>query len=81
VAKDFEARVEPPHGWTTNTVDAAGRRNVLLDLLRAAMPAADAAREAGVSPATAYRWRAEMIDQGLLGKPPARDKRQGNKRR
>jgi AAA domain/Helix-turn-helix domain len=79
VAKDFEARLDAD-GWHLFTLDEHERRGTLLGLLRAGMPVGEAAEESGLSRATAYRWRSEMIDTGLIGKPPGWDKRQGRAR-
>ena len=79
VAKDFETRFDPATGWATTTVDDTDRRAAFLDLLRAGMPVNEAAEEAAISRATAYRWRAELIETGLLGKPPGWDKRRGRR--
>lgn len=80
VAVDFEAALVPGKGWQLRGVDEHERRSVLLEMLRAGMPVTEAAEEAGLARATAYRWRSEMIDTGLLGKPSGWDKRQGKRR-
>jgi hypothetical protein len=77
VARDFEAWLTPEQGWELRTMDENERRVVLLDLLRAGMPVAEAAEESGLARATAYRWRSELIEAGVLGKPPGWERRQG----